>query len=84
MERSSLFDDFFPAPSLSTTSSLHTTLCVSRVRVLGALRRRSAPTGSSPAGSVWLCSVSSRVTVREASDMVTGEGRGAKTDMSSE
>lgn len=79
----SLFDDFLPAPSLSTTSSLHTTLCVSRVRVLGAPRRRRVPEESPAGGAFWVCSVSRRVTVREASVMVEGVGRSAKTDIDS-
>lgn len=48
-----LFDFFLPAPSLSTTSSRHTT----RGRFLGAPRRRSVPTAEDSAS---LCVSSSR------------------------
>lgn len=81
-----LFDDFFPAPSLSTTSSFHTTRGRFLVRCRGPPRKRSVPTSpsSSPEGSP---SSSSRgcesriVIVREPSVGADAEGLCATYDM---
>lgn len=84
-EQHALLDDFFPAPSLSTTSSLHTTDCRSRFLCRGPPRRWSVPISpsSSPDGRLS----SSRgcesriVIVREPSDDAEADGLFATRDM---